>query len=148
MNGNNQELRQNAPFHHPKLPTPPSSIEDKFSSVIGDGFHFMDRTKVPTNHCWKKSFYAALQEAFFSWNPEMLLNIKNKMKLKYNLTDEELDADMHFKVRWWQQRAFRKILPPSILYWRVRAVIICYGSKIDTESNKPLFNERAWKKSK
>ena len=107
----------------------------------------MDRIKVPTNHCYKKSFYVSLQEAFFAWNPESLLQVKNKKKQKHNLTDEEIDADMYFKVRWWQERVFRKILPPSMLYWRVRAVLAFYGNKVDKDTSKPLFNERAWKKA-
>ena len=42
---------------------------------------------------------------------------------------------------------FRTIIPPSFLHWRVRAVLAVYGTKLDTDSKKPLFNERAWKKA-
>ena len=36
------------------LGTPPATISDCFSSVLGDSFHYMDRPKIPTNHEYKK----------------------------------------------------------------------------------------------
>ncbi len=34
----------------------PTMIEDRFSSVVGDSFHFMDRPKVPMHHDGKKGY--------------------------------------------------------------------------------------------
>ena len=40
-------------------------------------------------------------------------------------------------------------LPPltAVLFWRVRAVFAMYGDIVDSKTNKPLFNKRAWKKA-
>ena len=38
-------------------------------------------------------------------------------------------------------------MPPSQLYWRVRAVYELYGSMKDIKTGAPLFNETAWKKA-
>ena len=35
-------------------------IRDRFSSVLGDGFHYMDRTVPPMHHDCKKAFFVAL----------------------------------------------------------------------------------------
>ena len=41
-----------------------------------------------------------------------------------------------------------KALPaPTILYWRVWAVYVMYGSMKDSKTQTPLFNDRAWKKA-
>ena len=53
-------------FLHSKLDLPPSKIRDAFSSLLGYGFHFMDRPKVPRHHSFKKSYFAALREAFYA----------------------------------------------------------------------------------
>ena len=34
----------------------------------------------------------------------------------YNLTQEEIEAEMYFNCEWWKERVFPKILPPSLLY--------------------------------
>ena len=39
----------------------PTAIEDNFSSVVGDSFHFMDRPKVPMHHDGKKGYFVALR---------------------------------------------------------------------------------------
>ena len=56
-------------FLHPTLDFSPTSTNDTFSRVLGDGFHFVDRIKVPMHHSYKKSYYVSLREAFFAWNP-------------------------------------------------------------------------------
>ena len=40
------------------------------------------------------------------------------------------------------------MLPPSKLYWRVRAVFELYGRIKDKTTGAPLFNEAAWKKAR
>ena len=39
------------------------------------------------------------------------------------------------------------MLPPSQLYWRVRAVFEIYGPMQDQKTGKPLFGDEAWKKA-
>ncbi len=41
----------------------PTTIENRFSSVVGDSFHFMDRPKVPMHHDGKKGHFVALRQA-------------------------------------------------------------------------------------
>jgi hypothetical protein len=53
----------------PQLKAPPSTIEDKFSSVTGDGHHFMERPSIPIRHSLKKSYNVALREAWYCWEP-------------------------------------------------------------------------------
>ena len=60
----------NLPAHHgPHLSAPPAVIVDKYSSVLGDTFHFMDRPKVSTHHEVKKAYFVSLRDAWFLWNP-------------------------------------------------------------------------------
>ena len=49
-----------------QLSTPPDPryMVDKFSSVLGDAFHAMDRAKVPIRHEARKGYFVALREAF------------------------------------------------------------------------------------
>ena len=77
MHGNVMDIKNAVPFNHPKLSPPPSSIADKFSSVLGDGFHFMDRIKVPTNHCHKKSFYICRLQSLFKMSSKVQSFLKH-----------------------------------------------------------------------
>lgn len=36
------------------------------------------------------------------------------------------------------------VLPPSILYWRVRAEFVLYGPMICSGTGKPLFAKKSW----
>ena len=53
MHGNDSNLKNVVPFHNPNLSALRTVIEDVFSSVIGDGFYYVQRIRVPTNHCNK-----------------------------------------------------------------------------------------------
>ncbi len=46
----------------------PTTIDDRYSSVLGDSFHFMDRPKVPMHHDGKKGYFVALRQAWFQWD--------------------------------------------------------------------------------
>jgi hypothetical protein len=47
------------------LDAPPSfDITDVYSSVLGDGFHMMDRPKVPIHHAAKKGYFVALRNSW------------------------------------------------------------------------------------
>ena len=147
MHGDVSNLKNTVSFHHPNLSALPTVVEDKFSVVLGNRFHCMQRVRVPTNHYHKKRFYVSLQEAFFAWDPGMLHKVKDKKKKIYNLSDDDIDSNMCFNADWWRERVFRNILPPSLLHWRVRSVCIFYGNKVDTSSTKALFNKLAWNKA-
>ena len=54
---------------------------------------------------------------------------------------------MCFNADWWRERVFRKMLPPSLLCWRVRSAHAFYGDKVDGDSSKTLFNKLAWNKA-
>ena len=64
-----------------------------------------------------------------------------------DLTEEDIEAMMYYDIAFFRACCPRVVLPPSRLYWRVRAVFATFGNKIDSATNKPLFNDRAWKKA-
>ena len=140
----------------------PASIIDVYSSVLGDGFHFMDRPKVPIHHESKKAYFHALQEAWFAWDPVKLEEVKVALRISMReeykaqrfsrWTVNEISADieakiearMYYDVAWFRERVPRVVLPPSLLYPRVRAVYQLYGTKVDSKINVPLFNKTNW----
>ena len=125
------------------LDRPPDFIPDKFSSVLGDAFHYMDRVKVPINHDSKKGYFFALQEAWFAWDPVKLEMVKGVLR-KANMSEEEIEAKMYYNIDYFRERVPRVILPPSQLYRRVRAVYELYGNQIDSKTQAPLFNKKNW----
>ena len=62
------------PLSCPQLDAPPNprDVSNKYSAVLGDGFHAMHRPKVPMEHDSKKAYFVALQEAFYAWDPSKL----------------------------------------------------------------------------
>ena len=74
----------------------PDGIKNRFSSVLGDIFHAMSRTKVPIKHEAKKAYFAALKNAFLLvWNPKKLEQLKLAMKAK-GKSDSEIEAMMYY----------------------------------------------------
>ena len=124
----------------------PERIDDYFCSVLGDGFHFMDRPKVPVHHAYKKPYFHALQEAWFAWEPQKLKEVTDALR-NDGLSEEDIEAKMYHDATYFRNRVPRVVLPPSKLYPRVRAVFELYGPKIDMETQKPLFNKSAWAKA-
>ncbi len=49
-------------------PPKPELIPDKYSAVLRNVFHAMDRAKVPVKHEAKKGYFVALHNAFLLWN--------------------------------------------------------------------------------
>ena len=127
-------------------PPDPKYMVDKFSSVLGDAFHAMDRTKVPIRHEARKGYFVALREAFFVWNPVKLNELEERMK-KSGLNDEAIKRQRYFNTQLFRDCVDRSIPPPKMLYWRVRAVYATYGPIVDSKSKAPLFNARAWSKA-
>ncbi len=125
----------------------PESINDKFSSVLGDAFHFMDRPKVPIHHEMKKAYFVALRDAWFAFDTEKLAALRSTL-LASGMTEKEINAEMYFNFDYFRQRVPRVVLPPSQLYRRVRAVYAVYGQMLDSKTGTPLFNKANWKKAK
>ena len=128
-------------------PPDPKDIADIFSPVLGDVFHAMDRPKVPIKHEAKKSYFVAFQNAFFVWDEELMKELRCRME-ETGLDEEEIDSELYFRPELFKGCVTRRVPPPSILYWRVRAVFALYGNMIDSKTNKPLFNKAAWAKAK
>lgn len=128
------------------LDDPPEDIMDVFKAVLADNFHQQKRPRVPVRHNYKKAYCSALMEAFLEWNREKLVMVIDGIKEEEGWTDEEIKAKMFFNPVYFQKKVDRIILPPSKLYWRVRAVYVKFGNKLD-HKGKPLFNREAWKKA-
>ena len=107
----------------------------------------MDRPKVPVKHAAKKGYFVALQNAFFIWDEDQMTDLRERMK-KAGKTDEEIDSELYYNSKLFRGCVARRVAPPSILYWRVRAVFALYGNMVDSDSKKALFNKRAWVKAR
>jgi hypothetical protein len=125
----------------------PRTIEDHFSSVVGDSFHFMDRPKVPMHHDGKKGYFVALRQAWFQWDITKLAEVKATLRDERGMNDIEIEAMLYYDVDYFHDRVPRIVLPPSKLYWRVCVVYEMYGPITDAKTKVPLFNKAAWKKA-
>ena len=129
-------------------PPDPNDIPDVFSCVLGDPFHPMDRPKPSTiKHEVKKAYYFAFMTAIMIWDEDKMDELRKRMKA-HGLTDDDIDKRLYFNTDLFKGCVPRKIPPPSILYWRVRAVFATYGSMKDSKTNQPLFNKQAWGKAR
>jgi hypothetical protein len=142
--GNTNGLGNTKAFICDNLDDPPDSIEDNFSAVVGDSFHKIKRPYVPIEHEVNKPFWVALMRAWFCWNEKKLENVIRILK-ENGWDDEDVKNKMYYKPRFFQELVERRVLPPRQLYWRVRAVYVKFGNRIDAKSKKPLFNKNAWK---
>jgi len=122
------------------LDDPPqaSEIKDVFSSILGDGFHYIDRSKIPVKHEYKKTYKVALRNAWFAWNPSKLQSLKSAMKAG-GLSEKEIEAEMYYNASFFKACIDRRVLPPRLLYWRVRAVYTALGNKLDSKTKQPRF---------
>ena len=124
----------------------PSKIQNIFSSVLGDTFHAMDRTKVPIKHEAKKAFFTALRDAFLMWNEEEIQELEEHMQ-KEGKSTSDIKRARYFSPTLYRRCVDRCVPPPRILYWRVRAVYVIYENMIDSKTKKVLFNDKAWTKA-
>jgi hypothetical protein len=129
-----------------QLQPPPEIIQDRHKSVTGDGFHFMDRAPVPVHHSMKKAYFVALMEAWYSWDKKIFDSIIKKLKHE-GKSDDAIEQLYFFNTSLFLGCCPRIVPPPSILYWRVRAVFAFYGKQVCAHTGKPLFHEKAWKKA-
>lgn len=118
-----------------------------YSPLLGDVFHAMQKPYVPIQHKAKKGYFVALQNAFFDWNKDQMTELTSKLT-DSGLTNHEIENMKYYNARLFINYVEREVPPPSYLYWRVRAVFAMYGSMIDSKTNKPLFNAKAWAKAK
>ena len=81
-----------------RLCLPPRVIIDRYSPVMGDSFHFMDRPKVPMHHEFKKSYFFSLQQAWFAWDDKKLDEVLKALREEDGLTQDEALAKMHFNA--------------------------------------------------
>ena len=128
-------------------PPQPGTIRDVFSPVLGDVYHGMDRPYVPVKHESKKSYFVGLQNAFYEYDEDTMAELERHMR-NDGLDNEQIESKKYYNSRLFLDCVPRKVPPPSILYWRVRAVFALYGNVVDSKTNKPLFNAEAWKKAK
>ena len=144
-----QSLSGETPLACEMLGSPPKSTDiiDVFSSILGDIFHAMDRCKISVKSALKKAYFVALMNAFFIWDEEIMDELRQRMK-DSGMTEKEIDAELYFNCELFKGCVPRRVPPPSVLYWRVRAVFVTYGQMIDSETGRPLFNAQAWKKAK
>jgi hypothetical protein len=136
------------PLQCNELSTPPKpgEIVDVYSLVLGDVFHAMNRAYVPVKHVAKKSYFVALQNAFFVWNESKFCKLRRKM-IDNGLSTDEVEMMQYFNSQVFLSCVDRVVPAPSILYWRVRAVFALYGPMIDSGTGKPLFTKKSWKKA-
>jgi hypothetical protein len=73
MRSNQAEFERNfESLHCENLGPVPEVVRNKFSCVLGDVFHAIDRVKIHTRHEWKKAYKHALVKAFLEWDPKCL----------------------------------------------------------------------------
>jgi len=129
-----------------KLDEPPAEINDVYKVVTGDGYHFVNRPQVPMHHTMKKSFFFAFMEAWYAWDPAKFALVVEKLKEEGN-SEKEVEELYFFNTAIFLGCCPRIVPPPSVLYWRVRAVFAFFGPMICPNTGKPLFNDRAWGKA-
>lgn len=130
-----------------KLDNPPSEINNCFQAVSGDVFHLMSRPKISARTPLRKTYKVALMEAWFVWDNITFDNIVEALKKEGPRSDDDIKKLYFFNTALFLACCARTAPPPSILYWRVRAVFAFFGSQVCPETGKPLFNDEAWKKA-
>jgi hypothetical protein len=76
----------------------PASIDDVFSSVLGDGFHFIDRPKILIKHEYKKLFKKAFMDAWYAWNPKTFAEVKEAMR-NDGMDSDGIEANIYFNAK-------------------------------------------------
>ena len=62
------------------LDPPPAIIEDRYSAVLGDPFHAIQRPYVSNQHDALKMYSVAFSEAMFCWNKKKLAELEGYMR--------------------------------------------------------------------
>eukprot|EP00966_Prymnesium_polylepis_P013512 311972-Prymnesium_polylepis.1 len=95
---------------------------------------------------FKKSYFVAQREAWLIPHRGALERVRSVLSAK-GYSKDEMDARYFYNFDYFAGRVPRAAPPPSILYWRVRAVYKFFGPLQDPETGKPFFNDAAWKKA-
>ena len=133
-----------------KLDPPPIEVKDKISAILGSGFHCGHRVGalISTKQTHRKAFCVAFSEALYAWDEDDMNVLFDNMKEHVEDMDrKDFLLLRYFRRRYFVKRVKRHCLPPSKLYWRVRAVFEVFGAAIDKKTGKPLFNDVAWTKA-
>ena len=130
------------------LPEPPQNIIDQYSAVLGSPFHACHRLLTPAGHEYNKPFFVSLSEAIYAWDEDDMEILYESIKKRLDMNINKFKLMRYYRRKYFCKRVRRHILPPSKLYWRVRATFEIYGNKKDSDSGKPLFNNRIWSKVK
>ena len=109
-------------------------------------FHAFQRPYVPVKHKAKKVYFVAMQDTFFVWNKEKMEELVCKMKAA-RLSDDDIWSMTYYNSRLFTTCVDREVPRHLLLYWRMRAVHILYGSIIDRKSGKPFFTKKSWTKA-
>ncbi|KAL3903558.1 MAG: hypothetical protein SGILL_010401, partial [Bacillariaceae sp.] len=120
------------------------SVPVAYKVVLGDGFHFLQRIWTPMHHEFKKAFCYALMNAVYQWDPNDLDRVRANLTSK-GWTNDDFESILFYRPSYFRTRVKRIILPPNKLYYRVRAVFVTFGDKIDSKTKKALFNAEGWK---
>ena len=115
----------------PELGPVPARIPDRYSSVTGDAFHFMDRAKVPMHHSAIKGLFVALRRAWVVFEPTALAVLTAALK-RDGLTDKDIESKMFYDFAYFRRRMPRVVPPPSVHHHRVRAVYALYTAPSST----------------
>ncbi|KAL3911438.1 MAG: hypothetical protein SGARI_001647 [Bacillariaceae sp.] len=119
------------------------SVPIKYRVVLGDGFHLLKRIWTPMHHEFKKAYFYALTNALFQWDPDDMERVCDNLRKK-GWTDRDIESVQYYRPSFFRKRVRRIILPPNQLYYRIRAVFVTFGDKVDSKSKKALFNTDAW----
>ncbi len=90
----------------------PTTIDDHYSSILGDSFHFMDRPKVPMHHDGKKGYFFALWQAWFQWDLIKLSDVKANLREERGVNNAAIEAMLYYDVDYFCVRVPQIVLSP------------------------------------
>ena len=111
------------------------------SHVLMDIWHAMARIRISKEHGFRRPFARALRDAMLV--PDQ--NDKSRVSDYLISIGSSWEQVLQSKPKWLWKRCKRVVPPPEELYPAVKEVYTNYGSLLDSATNKPLFNARAWK---
>ena len=95
-----------------------------YSAILGSGFHAGHRIIALVNHCHKKAFFVALSEAMYAWDECDMRSLEEALRENVDMSSHDFSLFCYFCRRYFLKRVKRHCLPPSKLYWRVRADLL------------------------
>jgi hypothetical protein len=83
------------------LDPPPAKILDIYSSVLGDGWHLMDRPTIQKWHVARNPFKVVLQEGLYAWNPKRIEHVERTL-MQAGMSDKMIQAKKYFNVKFFR----------------------------------------------